>query len=806
MKRLLLFLALTGTVFGQANIRYDNYTHAVQKPPTSSGATHHYDFTGLDIGGIASAPGGSDGQFQYNNAGVLAGTAFLTTSGGTVSANSSKFSIYDNGSSANNFKFTTTGLTASRNLKVADGNSTTVLPDSGAPSNFLTGIDTSGNITKAQPAFTDVSGTATNAQLPATISSKTIDDTNTIRAKDGANWRMENATDTTKKFQFDVSNVTAGLTRTLTIPDANSTAVISDTGSVANFLTAISSTGVISKARPTISNLTNLSTTSLLVGTGTVGASVSEITLGSGLSMAGTVLTATGSGGNVSNTGTPTSGQLALWTNATTIQGLTTLPAANFPALTGEVTNSAGSLATTVGTMTHDFNVGTHKVTNVVDPASAQDAATKNYVDTSEASFDGKPSVAYASTAALPANTYANGSSGVGATLTGTANGPLIIDGVTLVVGAVGQRILVAGEAAPANDGWYTLTQLGVIAVSPYILTRATESDQAAEIGPGYLTSVIAPNTLTPGSSNNGKVFISVAADPFTVGTTSLTFSQVGSTYSAGAGLSLSGTTFSIDTGTTVDKTTAQTLTNKTLTSPIFTTPNVGTPSAETLTNAIGLPISTGVTGLGTGVATSLAVNNNSAGGYSPIDGTATLTNKTISSSTNTVGDGNTYSHDLTAVPNQTGGWTEYFVTGSDYTTTTTTAGTDITGLTSGTLSNSTVYEFEINLRLLNAADTTGMKIAIHGAGTGTAATVFSLYLSNSGAATSGATFALNAVDTLGTAVVAYSAGEGVIFGHGFFKSTSTGTATMSVQLAKVTSNTATCRVGSVLRIRKAHT
>ncbi|HEY4513546.1 MAG TPA: hypothetical protein VJH06_03475 [Candidatus Paceibacterota bacterium] len=42
-------------------------------------------------------------------------------------------------------------------------------------------------------------------------------------------------------------------------------------------------------------------------------------------------------------------------------------------------------------------------------------------------------------------------------------------------------------------------------------------------------------------------------------------------------------------------------------TSPTLTTPNLGTPSAATLTNATGLPISTGVSGLGTGVATFLA-------------------------------------------------------------------------------------------------------------------------------------------------------------------------------------------------------
>ena len=50
--------------------------------------------------------------------------------------------------------------------------------------------------------------------------------------------------------------------------------------------------------------------------------------------------------GDVSASGTPTSGQVALWTNATTIQGLTALPCANVPALTGDVTTSAGSCAT----------------------------------------------------------------------------------------------------------------------------------------------------------------------------------------------------------------------------------------------------------------------------------------------------------------------------------------------------------------------------------------------------------------------------------------------------------------------------
>jgi hypothetical protein len=178
------------------------------------------------------------------------------------------------------------------------------------------------------------------------------------------------------------------------------------------------------------------------------------------------------------------------------------------------------------------------------DPTTALQAATKQYVDSAVSTgFTVHPAVVYATAAALPTNTYNNGASGVGATLTAAVNGALSVDGNAVTTS---QRILVKNEVASANNGCYTVTQTGS-GILPYILTRATDFDTAS-------AGEIANNAyffVTAGATNAGSSFILSQTAAITVGTTALPFTLFSDQldYVGGTNINITGTTISL-TGT----------------------------------------------------------------------------------------------------------------------------------------------------------------------------------------------------------------------------------------------------------------
>jgi hypothetical protein len=178
------------------------------------------------------------------------------------------------------------------------------------------------------------------------------------------------------------------------------------------------------------------------------------------------------------------------------------------------------------------------RLTGVGTPTAATDAATRGYVDQTIQGLTPKPPATVATTAALPASTYVNGTGGVGATLTAVANGALTVDGYAV---AVGDRILVKDQATPAQNGLYDVTQAGSGA-TPFILTRNVDMDTAAEFATAFIPVEDA------GTVNANSLWLCTNSAAPTVGTTPIAFSQLnkGTDLAAGTGISIVGNTVAI--------------------------------------------------------------------------------------------------------------------------------------------------------------------------------------------------------------------------------------------------------------------
>ena len=187
-----------------------------------------------------------------------------------------------------------------------------------------------------------------------------------------------------------------------------------------------------------------------------------------------------------------------------------------------------------------NLNLGAGLISTTGTPTQDAHLATKKYVDDVAQGLDVKASAHVATTAALPASTYNNGTSGVGATITADAFGALTIDGHAL---AAGESVLVKNQAAGLQNGLYSVTSAGA-ADAPFILTRRTDADSGTELSSGSFVFI------EQGTANGSTGWVLSTSGAITIGATALTFTQFSSAgiADAGDGLQKVGTTFSVKT------------------------------------------------------------------------------------------------------------------------------------------------------------------------------------------------------------------------------------------------------------------
>jgi hypothetical protein len=190
-------------------------------------------------------------------------------------------------------------------------------------------------------------------------------------------------------------------------------------------------------------------------------------------------------------------------------------------------------------------------ISNVNTPNTGTDAANKQYVDdlASTGLHYHEAVVLSTSPGSSRTDTYNNGTAGVSATLTSVAAGTLVIDG-TVATSTI--RVLIQDCSNPIGNGVYVVTNPGST-VAQYVMTRSSDADTYIEQSTVGLDAGSYFFT-TGGTNNKGAAWVNTNSGVITFGSTAITFSLFSNSqvYTAGNGLSLTATTFSLDTPVSV--------------------------------------------------------------------------------------------------------------------------------------------------------------------------------------------------------------------------------------------------------------
>jgi hypothetical protein len=166
-----------------------------------------------------------------------------------------------------------------------------------------------------------------------------------------------------------------------------------------------------------------------------------------------------------------------------------------------------------------NLDANSNKIINLTTPTASTDAANKAYVDSVSQGLDVKQSVRVSTTANVDLSTALEAGD--------------VIDGVTLVAG---NRVLVKHQTSAADNGLYVVQASGAAA-------RSDDANISSEVTAGFFTFV------EEGTLYGNTGWVLTTDNPITLGTTELTFTQFSGTgtFTAAAGLTLTGTAFSVD-------------------------------------------------------------------------------------------------------------------------------------------------------------------------------------------------------------------------------------------------------------------